>query len=187
MKKIIWIGVIVVVCVILIVAGVNSLLRPANKNKDTGVYTNTAYGLSFSYPPTYTAQDRDIGTGLNTHHLVTLITKADKELILQNKMPSPGPTSITFDIYPANGEISLEEWLSNPTTSHFDIANGFATTSVGAAKTFAVAYSWNGTFRTNSIVFEHKNYITMVSMTYTSPQDQIWKDFSAIIKSIKLF
>lgn len=137
-------------------------------------YSNSTYGLFFSYPAEYIGQERDLGTGTDTHHLITLTTKAE-------------PTSITLEIFPAHGNISLEQWVVESKDSHFDEAlNGLATTTVGGG-TFAVAYSWNDHYKVKSVVFQHKNHIFMASMTYISPDDPIWQAFASVVQSVRLY
>lgn len=144
-------------------------------------YENSAYGISFSYPETYTLEERDV-TQAPAHHSIII---TDTQALAAAPAESEGPTAMTFDIYPANGK-DTETWIEQTQASNFNLSvdKEMHDATVGDAP--AVAYTWDGLYRGNTFVFAHKGNIIMASATYLTTDDQILKDFTSVLKSVKL-
>jgi hypothetical protein len=153
----------------------------------SSLYSNGTYGISFRYPDKYDRDEKDINDAQGKRHVITLVTKADKELLSQIEGPTDGPTAITVTIVEkAAAKQSLSQWVRTSNLSNFKLApsHSYASSSVNSLE--AVAYSWDGLYQANTIVFPYRENIVMLTMTYITNQDAIWKDFASVIQSLKL-
>lgn len=143
-------------------------------------YSNTMYGISFMYPGYYTLTEREVGNKERTIHAITLNKQVD---IIPE---SEGPPSITILFYQNNlDKRSLLDWLTKTNESNFKLSNGtYSTTTVDGIPT--VTYKHDGLYRANVVAFLHKESIVAVSGSFLGEQDQIVKDFYALVASIKL-
>jgi hypothetical protein len=169
------------IVVLAVVAG-SLLYRDMSKAAAPGkTYASAAYGISFSYPDTYTLQERDISDA-PAHHSITLVDSGDRAATPEG---GEGPTAITFDVYPADGK-DTETWIESTKASNFDLSvdKEMRDAVVGGAP--AVAYTWDGLYRGNSFVFAHKGNVVMASVTYMTTDDKILSDFTEVLKTIEL-
>lgn len=151
------------------------------------VYSNSAYGVSFQYPAKYVIEEKKLNDAQGKRTVVTLITKADKDLLAQIQGPVDGPTSITVEIYEGAAKKQyLTTWVKNTKASNFNLSTNKQVASTSIQSVEAVAYSWSGLFGANSVAFAYRDNIVVVSMTYITAQDAIWKDFGSIIQGMKL-
>ncbi len=147
-------------------------------------YTNVEHGISFTYPDTYILNEMEVGNGERWHYNITLIDKEAAANVPQN---GEGPISITIDIFQNNlDKLTIAEWVNNVSYSNFKLILGGALTSITLADKEALAYTWDGLYRGDSIVFEHDGNIVMLSVTYLSPEDDIISDFVNIALSLEL-
>ena len=153
--------------------------------ENTVYYTNPTYGISFSYPDTYELVEQDIGSGERRRYVIAL---ADKEALSRAPQNGEGPPSITFDIFQNNiDNTSIENWIRGTNFSNFklNLDGELSPTSVGRAR--ALSYTWDGLYRSQSIVFEHNENIVMSTVGYLSAQDEIVRDFTYILSTVELF
>jgi hypothetical protein len=195
MKKAI-ISIIVIIAIVLGViyatkAGKNDSPRTGSNQPvstaTSSVYANSAAGISFTYPTKYVLEEKKVNDAQGKRTVVTLITKSDKALLSQIQGPVEGPTAITFEIYEgAAKKQTLASWVRNTKASNFALApsKSYASTSISSIE--AVAYSWDGLYRGNTIAFAYRDNIVVASMTYLTPQDAIWIDFGTMVQSLKL-
>ncbi|HVU75535.1 MAG TPA: hypothetical protein VHD38_01700 [Candidatus Paceibacterota bacterium] len=177
-KKNLYIAIAIVVACVLLGFLAYSAITYRTPQKS---YESTAYGISFSYPETYTLQESDISEGAK-HHEISLI---DTKALASAPSESEGPTAMTFDIYPANGK-DTETWIEQTQASNFNLSVDKQMHDATVDGTPAVAYTWDGLYRGNSFVFAHKGNIVMASVTYMTTDDQILKDFTGVLKSVQL-
>ena len=144
-------------------------------------YESTTYGISFTYPETYTLQERNITEG-TPHYSVTLVDTDDLTGVPEG---GEGPTAMSFDIYPAGGK-DTETWIEQSQASNFNLSVDKVMHDATVGGMPAVAYTWDGLYRGNSFVFAHKGNIIMASATYMTTDDQILKDFTNVLKSVSL-
>jgi hypothetical protein len=163
-----------------------------NKTVSTpGFYTSSVYDFSFSYPTKYILEEKETTTNKEKRHTLTLITATDRQLLSLSEggnIPNDAaPTSIAVDIFPGAAiSQTAEEWVKSNNNSNFKLSTDHklsATTIVGVP---AVTYSWDGLLASNSVVFVYKGNIIMISMSYITAQDIVWKDFASVIQSFKL-
>lgn len=141
-------------------------------------YANAEYDISFEYPQTYSLEERDTA-GRHT------IVIADKEALAEAPQNGEGPTAITVDIFDNPKRQTPSVWVRSDQASNFQLSDGTLASSTVSGKE-SVAYLWDGLYRGESYVFTHKDNILMFSVTYLTPQDQIKKDFTNLLKSLKI-
>lgn len=148
-------------------------------------YSNTEYGISFKYSNTYQLEERDApGSGERRHHIVTLIDTDDAANVPEN---GEGPTAITVEMFQNNLDRQpVETWIRGTSNSNFKLSPDGALSTTTVYGVTAYSYSWDGLYRGDSVVFEHKNNIFMLSVTYMTPDDQIRKDFDLLVRSVEL-
>ena len=156
--------------------------RPATP---PSTYANSIYGISFSYPDTYALQEREVGNGERYHYVITLI---DKGALANIPQDGEGPPAISIDIYQNDIEKQkIEKWIRGNGFSNFKLSPDGAISTTTVAALEAYAYTWDGLYRGESVVFAHRENIIMVSVTYLSPDDAIRSDFSNILASLALY
>src|SRR3989344_2979440 len=154
----------VLVVIIVLSAGAYLFLSPEETFNSTDIpakimvaYANVEHGISFTYPDTYILNEMEVGNGERWHYNITLIDK-----------------------------LTIAEWVNNVSYSNFKLILGGALTSITLEDKEALAYTWEGLYRGDSIVFEHDGNIVMLSVTYLSPEDDIISDFVNIALSLEL-
>jgi hypothetical protein len=92
---------------------------------------------------------------------------------------------MAFDFYPAKG-LDTETWIQQTPSSNFGLSvdKEMHDATVGGAP--AIAYTWDGLYRGNSFVFAHKGNIVVASVTYLTTDDRILRDFTGVLKSVRL-
>ena len=181
----------VLVVIIVLSAGAYLFLSPEETFNSTDIpakimvaYTNVEHGISFTYPDTYILNEMEVENGERWHYNITLI---DKEAATSVRENSEGPTSVTVDIFQNNlDNLTIAEWVNNSSYSNFKLMLKGVLTSLTIADREALAYTWEGLYRGDSIVFEHGEDIVMLSVTYLSPEDDIISDFVNIALSLEL-
>ncbi len=144
-------------------------------------YENAEYGIAFEYPARYVLEEKEVGNAQQSHFAIILT-----EAAISTTTASEGPTAITFDIYQNNiDNVSVQKWVTDNNTSNFNLALGPVATTTVVGKE-ALAYTWDGLYRGDSVVFAHNTNIVMSSVTYMTPEDQIRKDFSSVLQSLRL-
>lgn len=142
-------------------------------------YQSEKYGIGFSYPENYQLTEHD-STGRHT------IVLTDKDAAAATSTASEGPTAMIFDIFDNTKHEGVEAWVRRNPASNYQLSpNGnLATAAQNGSE--AVAYVWDGLYRGESYVFEHKDQIVMASVTMMSQDDQIKKDFERVLRSLVL-
>lgn len=149
-------------------------------------YENAALGFAFEYPDTYQLAERELGNGERWHYNVTLLDKVAAANIPEG---GEGPTAITVDVFQNNlDQLTVAEWVANDSRSNFKLAisGALANVTVTNSEKQAVAYTWDGLYRGDSIVFGHDGKIFMLSVTYMTPQDTIIGDFAGLASNFEL-
>lgn len=155
------------------------------QNSATRVYSSDTYDISFQYPENYVIEERDAaGSEMRAHHTIVLMDRDDAANIPQN---GEGPTAITVDIFQNNlDRQTAEGWIKNSNNSNYKLAISDTLRSGTVGGVPALGYTWDGLYRGDSLVFEHKGAIIMMSVTYMSPEDRIRTDFAQILSSVEL-
>ena len=182
-------AILVVLVVTLLVGGYiwqNKDSKAPTQEEETQnqIYENTDYGVSLTYPDSYVLEERELGTGERWHHNITIMDREAAANILQN---GEGPPSITIDIVQNDLDgLSVSDWINNDSRSNFKLLlDGTHTSAIVAGKE-ATRYAWDGLYRGESVVFEHKGNIIMASVSSFEPTDKIYADFGGILSSFQL-
>lgn len=173
---------------ILIAIGIFWFTRPtepvANPNlSGMQAYSNTTYGISFSYPDTYELKEVDApGSELRAHHAIVLISKADLPLPTNGE----GPPSITIDMYQNNlDKQTTEDWIRNTSASNFKLGEGrLATTTISGMP--ALSFRWSGLYEGTTIAIADEKWVYAFTVTYLEMGADIIQDFVAIRDSVRI-
>ena len=193
MKKIVWIAVAVIVIVsvvvfLLVYYSKAPLISPTPQASPTSTtqltYSSAKYGFSFSYPSDYVVTER---FNNDPDHSITLETKED----VLTWHADEGPAVMSIDIIPNPSSTLLLQWLlENPNYSNYQIPYVMNTqassTTVGNTGIPALTYDWSGEVYGENLVFSLRGNVVIFTGTYGDPNDQIKKDFDALIKTITI-
>lgn len=175
---------------ILICAGIGGYFLLWNQSEQsstppitsTKTYTNTAHGISFSYPADYVLTEGEHGNGERTHYAVVLMKQEDTPVPENGE----GPTTITIDMYQNNSDNeTLLGWLNGNASSNYKIATApYAATTIAGKD--AIRYPWSGLYEGETTAFLQKDDIIAVSVTFMSPNDEKIAAYRALLDSIQL-
>lgn len=148
-------------------------------------YSSTEYGVSFQYPDTYVIAERDEpGSSMRRAHTVTLMDRDDAANIPEG---GEGPVAITVQFFQNDiDDQTIENWIKNSSNSNYKLAINETLRPGTVDGVATLGYTWDGLYRGDSIVFEHKDNIVMMSVTYMSPEDKIRTDFTQLLASVDL-
>jgi hypothetical protein len=162
----------------------NATTTPQNPSgQQFSTYSNTKYGLSFSYSSEYQLTEMDApGSALRERHIIVLQRKED--------LPPPeggeGPPSITIDIYQNNlDHQTTEGWIRGTSESNFKLGTGdLASTTIAGMPAFS--YRWSGLYEGTTVAIALPNWIYAFSVTYFEPGADIVQDFAALRESVRI-
>lgn len=144
-------------------------------------YVSAGYGFSFMYPEGYFVDEGRSETF--AHDWVSLIedTEFNRRLVAGEVPATEGPVSIRVDIFlGAVAEGGLESWVRESRYSNFPLATTeLSPVTVAGASGFA--YSHDGLYMNDAVVLGSGGTVYMLSVSYTSPDDEIRDDFQAVI------
>jgi predicted PurR-regulated permease PerM len=148
-------------------------------------YSNDTYGVSFSYPDNYVVTERDMpGSAQRAHHSIVLMDKTAAENIPEG---GEGPPTINVDIIQNNlDKQTPEQWIKNASISNYKLSPDGTIIEGEVAGVPSYTYTWDGLYRGESTVLEHKGNILMFSVTTLTPTDQIRYDFDGLLSSVTL-
>jgi len=153
--------------------------------KDDGMkkYSDSVYGISFSYPSMYTIDERDIqGSDVDPHHQITLIRSTDL-LAPEN---GEGPEAITIGVYknPEN-KYTTESWIRTARESNFKLGNGTIASTTVSSMT-ALSYRWSGLYEGTTVAIARPAWVYAFSVTYLEMGAPIVQDFVKIRESVRI-
>ena len=150
-------------------------------------YSGGLVGLTFRYPAHYFLEEKTIGNAERWHYAVVLTedTEENKQVREGNAPGREGPTAITIDSFQNDiDRMSLLDWVRGTSFSNFKLSDG-TYRSESISGTSAVRYDWDGLYRGDSIALSQGDAIYLIQVTYLTPDDQIRKDFSEILKTLE--
>jgi len=160
---------------------------PPINNANVKSYSNSAVGLSFTYPQKYYLEEKEVGNGERSHYAIILTEDTEENrLIREGKSPGrDGPIAITVDIYQNNlDKQTIAGWIKNTSESNYKLSNDvLASTTVASQE--ALSYSFDGLYVADSVVTGFKDSIISFTVTYLNRNDQIRNDFQSVLQSLK--
>lgn len=173
---------------LVIVLGIGYYLTHLPLSPTTSIaYASSVHGIRFSYPHRYFLEERNVGEGARSYYAIILTENTEEHrAVREGEAPGrEGPVAITIDIHSNVEGLSPEAWVrANPQFSNFNLIKGdMQTTRMGALS--SVSYSWDGLYTADSVVISLRNTIYLFSVTYLAPEDQIRKDFSALLQTVR--
>ncbi len=153
---------------------------PTVTSRPLKTYYDERYKIAFNFPDNYVVTAHDPSAN---HHVIVLMEQAAAS---STPTDSEGPPSMTMDIFSKPSTLQVDKWIKNTKESNYNLGQDstLSTTTVAGEK--ALAYGWDGLYRSTSIVFSHLGRIYMVSVGYNAPTDQIFKDFAGVVASVQL-
>ncbi len=153
--------------------------RMAEEAIKTARYSSDKPELAFDYPSHYVLDQEDLSTGQRERYSVTLIEKSAAEDMERTE----GPTAITIDMYQNDLDMYTAEGFATSTAdSNWKLGNGDLAPALVDGKE-GVSYTWSGLYEGRSVVIARPDYVYVFSVTWMTSEDQILKDFDAILSN----
>ncbi len=148
----------------------------------TQTYNNTTHNFSLEYPLSYVAKEA------SSTQVVTFITEADNAAMQgstsSTSTPREGPTAITIEAFPNPKKLSAGAWATSTKLSNFNLGPK-ELNSIELAGRDAVVYQWEGLYQGISVAVNDGTTVYVLSVTFSSPTDQIVKDFEGVYQSFQ--
>lgn len=177
---------IVIIGLIVFIGGVLLYLTPTNKEERSASYASSRYGLSFQYPQNYFVALERTFDGEREQHAIVLAedTVAVRELFSDQGSATEAPPTITITIFQNNlDRYTLQSFVEGTNSSNFKLSDGKRTEVIVGGET-AWHYRATDLYENDNIVVVRPDYVYMLTAFFNSPEDQILKDFGAILKTI---
>jgi hypothetical protein len=144
-------------------------------------YTNSTYGISFSYPTEYIVTEAE-QMGINSgYYSITLVHQNDTA----PRENSEGPTYIGIDIFLEDDVAeSLRDWLKRTPESNFSLSNGSVTEGILAGAP-SLTYHWSGLYEADTTLVRDGNNMILATVTYISRDEPIVETYTTIINSLR--
>ncbi len=151
------------------------------------VYKGETLGLWFKYPSNYVLEAKDSGTDQRRRTTLVLIedTAENASLRAGTTTPREGPVAITIDIHQNVEEQAADAWIKTSQNSNFNLSDKVLTPTTLSGRQ-ALAYRSTGLYEARNVVVATPDYIYAFAVTYLTPDDQILKDFDAILKTVSI-
>ncbi len=148
-------------------------------------YASPAYGLRIEYPSTYYLQAKEMDVETSPHLVVVLVedTQEHRDLLDgKSTVAREGPTGITVNVYRNKQKQTLAEWLPSDTNWNVGDKSPMNATVAGIP---GASYRWSGLYEGGSVAVMNGPFIYVFSVSWLTPEDQIVKDFSAMLKRVE--
>ncbi len=172
-----------IVLLLLLLAYVSWYLFMKKQDVVLHTYSNTTYGVSFSYPDTYKLTETK-AQGAQSGTIVTLLEKG-----ATIPKDGEGPTAITIGMYNGMGTSSsptLLSWVRSSPYANFNLSKTATpgTTTVGNQP--ALLYTWDGLYQGTSLATTYKGNVILFTVTYNGETDlKKRSDFTDLIASVR--
>jgi hypothetical protein len=116
----------------------------------------------------------------------TFITKRDLTELAESVGPREGPQAITLHAYENPRGLSLDAWMAEfAGTINYRSELGEARNTLVAARDARV-FRGDGLYPSETVVFEHRSFVIVITGTFNAPEDRIYKDFLDMVGSLAL-
>ncbi|MEK9131414.1 MAG: hypothetical protein AAB447_00715 [Patescibacteria group bacterium] len=151
-------------------------------------YLSSEFGIEFFYPKNYFLETKEFGNA-ERRHVAIILTEDTKEnkAVREGRAPGrEGPVAITFDLYQNPEGGTPLQWVKGNNNSNYKLSSTGTIRNTIVASESAVAYSFSGLYEADATAFAHRGYMVLATVTYLTPEDQIRKDFTALLKTVLL-
>jgi hypothetical protein len=155
---------------------------------DQKTYSSDEYGISFSYPPGYFLEEKDIDVSHRVHNEIILTedTEWNRKVRSGEVADTEGPTAITIDIYQNNlDNMSARSFITGTSDSNYKLGDGAIATSTRGRLT-GLEYTWSGLYEGRSFVIATPRYVYMFSVTRLDPADEIPETFDRLMETVQI-
>ena len=157
-----------------------------SNNSETNIIRDDTLGFQFEYKDDedgYITLEDNNSTDSNFLTGITLFNKAEYEIFKQSTDAREGPTSINIRVYSNNNKLHAPVWaMRHPLESNIKLALGETEERVvGGAN--AEFYIVDGLYLTDTYVVANGEHIYVLTGSYLSTEDIIYKDFQNLVKS----
>jgi|GEM_PF-2033668 len=145
----------------------------------------TASGLTFTYPDTYTAVSPEM-LDLSAEEVVNLFDKDDYRELMESTEPREGPTAITLQVFDNPENQAAGEWImEHAQTVNYNPDLGRLQPRE-IAREDGVAYRFTGLYEGDAAAFTAGGKLYLFTVTWMGPNDQIREDFEGVLSSISV-
>lgn len=164
------------------------LFRVRSETPSLAAYASEAFGIRFKYPKNYVLETKELGDGHRGHFAIILTEDTEENrLVREGKAPPrEGPTAIIFDLYQSPETLDPLTWVKGHSGSNFKLSDETYST-ISVADKSAIAYTWDGLYRGDTVVIQHRDYMAAIAVTYLAPEDTKRNDFAKMLKTLKFF
>ena len=155
--------------------------QPTGGQVTTEKYESGTHGVSFSYPSTYAVEERDLEINGTNGHFIPLMRKAD--VVPAN---GEGGTAMTVAIFNNRQNVPLADFLQNLKSLTPEPTTGWDYTEASVAGKEGIAYSGTGLYESDNVAVAGTGKVYLFSTSWLTREDQILKDFDALLKSVQL-
>lgn len=153
----------------------------------TVAYKNTTYKLGFKYPENYYKKEKlDAGTAESPQLSTILVEDTEENRAVVDGTSTEvreGPIAITADVYQNPDKLATKDWVGKDT--NWTVANSVATRTTVAGLE-ALTFTWSGLYEGKTVIVTSGDKAYVFSVTWMNPDDQIKKDFEALLSTITL-
>lgn len=146
-------------------------------------YASDHLGISFKYPPNYIMTTRHEGNAERQWHALVLM-----DAIAAANIPEggEGPTAITIQDIPNPEGYDLDTWVRGDARSNFKLSSGGpgALGSRTVEGLPALMYQHSGLYENDAVVVAANGKIYLLSVSRLTRDDQIRKDFEALLDTV---
>lgn len=154
------------------------------KKQAMASYTSTPAALSFEYPKGYYVFEKQVGTETNPQTTIVLVEDTEEHRNVVNNITEDArewPTMITIDAYVNTKGLAPEVWAQQETT--WKVSDKILRPAIIGVRP-AVQYDWSGLYEGTSTIITSDTYAYVVSVTWMSADDQIRKDYAALLQTL---
>ncbi len=147
-------------------------------------FSSTPAALSFEYPNGYYVLEKQVGTETNPQTTIVLVEDTEENRNTVNNIVEDvreWPTMITIDAYLNTKGLAPEVWAQQETT--WKVSDKVLRPAlIGTSP--AVQYDWSGLYEGTSTIITSDTHAYVVSVTWMSSEDQIRKDYVALLQTL---
>lgn len=117
----------------------------------------------------------------------SFIQQRDMAALAESSGPREGPQAITLQVYENPRALSLTAWITEfAGTINYRSELGEAR-ATRVAEQDARMFRGDGLYPSQTVVFMHRSFVVVITGTFNSAEDRIYKDFLDIVGSVALF